>query len=74
MGTETPTPFGTVVEVFDPRWWRLDRWIVWWFFSGPPAAKGWVEVQWGVGTEEKRKVRCREVWGLRHKRGGRPTT
>jgi len=21
---------GRLVEVFNPRWWRLDRWVRWW--------------------------------------------
>jgi hypothetical protein len=24
---------GQTVEVFDPPWWRLDRWFTWWFLS-----------------------------------------
>lgn len=54
-----PSPFGMVVEIFDPPWWRLDRWAAWWLAPRRGRYKGRVEVVCDGG--QKLKLRAREV-------------
>jgi hypothetical protein len=48
---------GEVYEVFDPPWWKLLRWLSWWFlFRG--RARGVLTI---LISGKPRNVRCRQV-------------
>lgn len=45
-------------ELFDPPWWRVDRWLWWLWFVRRHQAHGTVTIGFEDGT---RTVRCRRV-------------
>lgn len=49
---------GWLYEVFDPPWWRIDRWIWWAFAIRRRGEHGTVSIDVDGGL---RKVRCRRV-------------
>lgn len=63
-GTLTAAPGKSVLfEVFDPPWWRLDRWFSWWFFARK-AERGTVVMRLLVGgamREREVRIRARKV-------------
>ena len=56
--------FGTgegsfILEVFDPPWWRLDRWLSWW--CSDSRLRGKVDVGGTVVRARESKVRLPNV-------------
>jgi hypothetical protein len=49
-----------VYEVFDPPWWRVDRWFSW-FFIKRNRARGTLQI---IESGQPRVVRCRAVQSI----------
>ena len=48
---------GILYEVFDPPWWRIDRWFDWWF-KQRSVARGLLTI---FVSGKSKEVRCRAI-------------